>query len=242
MQGFDLHLARLRRDHLAIFATPLSDALLAAALVPVTDDPAAVDATLRIAIAPIAAGMTPRIHVSLLPPRPVPAVPVRLTAVVHRRSHPMRKHDDIGAQQQLQAQARCAGFDDVLMLDDAGRVLEGTFWNLVACREGQLLWPEGPSLHGVAQQLLQRALSEAGIAQRSLPLPAEALSAADAVFAMNARGVWAVASIDDRRFRLDDHGLYRLRQLLAAQPWCRLADAAATLAKPSRCGKQAAAG
>lgn len=228
-QGIELHLARLRDDHQALFAMPLSDARLGAALAPACDALGTGDATLRIAIRRQMPGSLPRIHVSSSLPRQVPAIAVGLVTAVHVRRDPARKHDDVGAQRALVAAARVRGYDDALMLDRAGQVLEGTFWNLLVCREGRVLWPAGPALHGVTQRLLQRALAEPGIPQRVMPLSADALSASDALYAMNARGVWAIAAIDDRRFRQDEQGLARLRQLLAAHPSTRLADVVADL-------------
>lgn len=225
-QGVDLHLARLRRDHLAIFAIPLSDARLAAALAPAGDhvEAVAADATLRIAIVPDACREVARIHVSLSPPRQVPALAVALASACHVRRDPARKHADIAGQRALLAAVRARGFDDALMLDAAGEVLEGTFWNLLVCREGRLLWPAGPSLRGVTQQLLQQALAQAGLAQRTVALTAEALVPSDVLYAMNARGVWSVAAIDGQGFRQDDQGLARLRQLLAGQRSQRLSE------------------
>ena len=228
-QGFDLHLARLRDDHQAIFAAPLSDVLLAAALAPACEGAGTADATLRVAIRRQRPGSVPRIHVSTLPPRQVPAKAVALASALHVRRDPAHKHDGIAGQRALLAAARARGFDDALMLDAAGQVLEGTFWNLLVCREGRVLWPAGPALHGVTQRLLQHALAASGIPQHAIHLLAGALPASDALYAVNSRGVWAIGAIDDRRFRHDDHGLARLRQLLAAHPSRRLADVVAEL-------------
>ena len=97
--------------------------------------------------------------------------------------------------------ARAAGYDDALFVDDAGRVSEGSLWNIGFIRGGRVIWPQAPMLAGVAQALLQLGLEEAGMAGVTEPVHLDELARFDGAFLCNsATPACPVSAIDGHAF------------------------------------------
>ncbi|MGL5095763.1 MAG: aminotransferase class IV, partial [Planctomycetia bacterium] len=133
---WDEHLARLKRSAGALRMTvgPLPTAEEAAAFAAcVMEASAAVDVVLRLNASAGGAGAPPRVWATAraLPPA---TSAVALTASPYRISHldPFASHKafNYGLRHFANAQAAAQGFDDALLLDTRGRVLEASRANL----------------------------------------------------------------------------------------------------------------
>ena len=244
VQGFDLHVTRLRMASRELYGTTpgasdirarVHEALLDAGM-------EEGDCTLRVRVEPaqpvepvepcrsgysrdrdtaIAAIAAPAMAVDIEAPRALGASPLRLQTLRALRRSPHLKHLALAPQLHARDAARTAGFDDALLLTPEGHVAEGSFWNIVLWDGSTVIWPEAPILDGVTQRLLQAALRDAGVSQRHAPVPGDGLSAMRAAFAVNSRGVQEVASVDGHVFEGDARFGTLLRELLAACPWQR---------------------
>ncbi|WP_299698307.1 aminotransferase class IV [Hydrocarboniphaga sp.] len=127
--------------------------------------------------------------------------PIRVQAQSYQRDLPEVKH--VGTfglfwQRQLALQA---GYDDALFVDHAGRISEGSVWNIGFWDGEQLIWPQAAMLDGVTQQLLKAALAAAGIAQQTRELRLPDLAGFKAAFSCNSTGVGTpIVAIDEWRF------------------------------------------
>ncbi|MBD7989107.1 aminotransferase class IV [Luteimonas sp. Sa2BVA3] len=152
-------------------------------------------------------------------PRHAAAHPLRLRTHAGIRACPDIKHLALEPQLDARRAARDAGFDDALLVAADGRVAEGTFWNIVFLDAGGLVWPEGPALHGVTQQLLQGAPGgPGGLPERREPVHVAAMQRFIAAWALNSTGIQDIASIDGHRFGGDAGAGEALRGRLAASP------------------------
>lgn len=215
VQGFDLHLTRLREANRILFDADLDEEALRSAIRERVAAGAG-DCTLRISIR---RDGEPGIDIE--PSREVSHRPLRLCSQRGVRSLAAFKHLDLAHQLRARQAAIDAGFDDALLVDGEDRVAEGTFWNLVLWDGVAMIWPEAPMLDGITQRLLQRALSEAGVPQRHAVVRLDDLPAMRAAFALNSRGVQEVGAVDGCTFSGDAAMSSRLRALLAGMPWQR---------------------
>jgi branched-subunit amino acid aminotransferase/4-amino-4-deoxychorismate lyase len=88
--------------------------------------------------------------VALRPPAEPPPAPQRLRTVGWVRPFAHLKHVGTFAQTRHGREARQAGYDDALLVTAASEVAETTIANIGFVREGQVIWPSGPALHGIA--------------------------------------------------------------------------------------------
>lgn len=220
VQGRDAHLARLRQASLEFYGSApdadalrekIRDALDAGGM-------ADGDCTLRVRIQASSATAAPDIGIDIeLPRHPSPRA-LRVCTHPGPRACPGIKHLALGHQLRARESARRGGFDDALLVTDDGCVVEGSFWNIAFWDGVSVVWPEGPSLRGVTQMLLARALADAGIAQRHAPVAADGLGTMRAAFTVNSTGIQDIAAIDGHAFRGDARVGVGLRERLAAVP------------------------
>ncbi|MFA5683880.1 MAG: aminotransferase class IV [Lysobacteraceae bacterium] len=144
--------------------------------------------------------------------------PVRLQSVLHQRYLPDIKHSGLFDLLDLRRRAQLAGFDDVLLKDGAGRISEGSTWNLGALRDDTLFWPEAPRLQGTTMQLLAQGWKNLGGQIVTRVIDSATLARMQLVFCCNAGGVWPVASLDEAPLAMDAQLLERLRSCLATAP------------------------
>lgn len=100
---------------------------------------------------------------------------------------------------QSRIEARALGADESLLLDDRGRVAEGSIYNVIAVRDGELVSPAEGCLEGVTLDTVYRIAPELGLRARRGDLWPYDLRVADEVlFVSTAVGVVAVTDVDGR--------------------------------------------
>ncbi|MBO3739151.1 aminotransferase class IV [Actinoplanes flavus] len=192
--GLDLHLERLRQGSAELFpgTDPAADDTIRALIVhALRGEP---DATVRVTMLSAADAM-----VSVLEPgadTPPPAI--RARTIVYERELPHLKHRATLGLFHHAAEARRAGFDDVVFTGRDGLLREGSVWNLVLWDGARVVWPEAPMLAGVTMRLLRRELDAAGVAQTSRALTAADLPEMTGAAAVNSRfPAQPIAAVDD---------------------------------------------
>ena len=103
----------------------------------------------------------------------------------------------------MQATARAAGADDVLLVDTAGHLLESAVANVWVIRDGVARTPPAPArcLPGVMREWLLRHLEGTGICARECDLSLSDIDQADELWLSNAVvGLRRVRSILDRKW------------------------------------------
>jgi branched-chain amino acid aminotransferase len=100
---------------------------------------------------------------------------------------------------QSRIQARALGAEESILLDDRGRVAEGSIYNVIAVRGDELVSPAEGCLEGITLDTVFQLATELGLRPRRGDVWPYDLHAADEVlFASTAVGVVAVTSIDGR--------------------------------------------
>lgn len=222
VRGLDLHLARLEGSARELFGEAVGEARLRDLMRRAVEGRG--DCWLRVGLfapeisprAPDWSG-APRVWTAVSPaPEPLPDG-LRLQSQVHEREAPQLKHAGTFGLIRARRMARLAGFDDALFVDAAGRVSEGSLWNLGFLRGRKIVWPQAPMLAGVGQALLQRGLGEVGLTSVTEPVDLGDLALFDAAFLCNsATPAAGIASIDGHAF--GPAPLEALRDALASQP------------------------
>ncbi|MFC4727195.1 aminotransferase class IV [Coralloluteibacterium thermophilus] len=223
VRGLDLHLGRLAEATEVLFARPLDrDGVrgwLRQALAG-SDAPCTLRATV------FSRGFdrrhperaaAPDVLVSTAPPAPAGA-PLRVRSVLYRRELPAIKHLGTFPVLHHLREARQAGFDDILLIDDAGHVAEGSFWSVCFVEEGRVVWPDAPALRGVTERLVEAGLARAGVACVREPVRMADLPRFQGAFALNAGGIRPVVAIDGLQFDRQDPWAARLFAALESQP------------------------
>ncbi|MNN32590.1 hypothetical protein D3C81_1463130 [compost metagenome] len=116
-------------------------------------------------------------------------------------------------------QAMREGFDDVVFVDEAGRVSEGSTWNLAFWDGAQVVWPQAAALRGVTEQLLMAGLDRIGQGQVSRAVGLEELPGFSGAVACNASGMWPLARVDGVSFVQSDVLLQVLQRALGGADW-----------------------
>ncbi|MCO1581750.1 aminotransferase class IV [Crossiella sp. SN42] len=226
VRGLDLHLARLGHATSALFGTTLDldrvRALLRQALAGL---PGPVSARINVFPAALSwdglgAPIEPRVLV-LIRPAPEPATtPLRTRTARYTRDAPEFKHVGTFGLFQQQRLARLDGYQDVVFLDERGRLSEGSIWNLGLFDGEHVVWPEAAVLPGIAYQLLRRGLAELGVPELDRPVEPAQLTGFRAAFFTNApTGARALSSIDEVEFAVDPELMDLLRRAYELAPW-----------------------
>ncbi|WP_394004749.1 aminotransferase class IV [Luteimonas sp. WGS1318] len=227
VQGVGHHLARLQSANTELFGSVLSAARIRSELASALRIAGIDDATLRVSVGPVDFAAVERgeaaevvLLVALSPPRTAPTAPQRLQTCRHQRPLAHLKHLATLPLLQARRAARAAGFDDALLVDDAGLVTEGALWNIgFVDADGGIVWPDGDALRGVTETLLRDGLQAAGMLQRVALVRRSDCLAFHSAFACNSSGLWPLASIDGRAFAGDPVIPEALQAILAAVPW-----------------------
>jgi len=226
VQGFDLHLQRLRDATRELFGSELDDTGIRGAIGAALSGAGVADAGVRVTafargfdLDACAEDFMPELLVSIAPPAPPPRRALRVEARVCARDLPHIKHVGTFSLFLQRRLARQAGFDDALLVEGDGRVSEGSIWNIGFWDGRGVVWPLAPALRGTGERLLQAGLEALGIAQSTRPIVLAEIGTFEAAFAVNSRGVQAIAAIDDVGFRGGRESLRLLRDALARQPW-----------------------
>lgn len=220
VRGLELHLQRLDTASRVLYGMALDADRVRQALRSAVVETQTQDATVRITVVPrtAEAGAPLDVFVSLAPPAEPPAAPLRLRTFVFQRDTPAIKHVGTFPLFQHQRLARQVGADDALFVDAAGRVIEGSVWNLGLWDGRTVTWPQADALRGTQERLLQAGLAALGVPQATCQVMAAPLGPAIAAFACNARGQQGIASIDGRALATDAGLMPLLERALATQP------------------------
>ncbi|MDR6992652.1 aminotransferase class IV [Luteimonas sp. 3794] len=227
VQGFGHHLARLQSANTELFGGALPAARIRNELASALRAAQIDDATLRVSVGALDIAAVERgdsaevvLLVALSPPRTAPTAPQRLQSCRHQRPLAHLKHLATLPLLRARRTARAAGFDDALLVDDAGYVLEGALWNIgFVDAEGGVIWPDGDALRGVTEGLLRTGLEAAGMSQRIERIRLVDCAGVGAAFACNSSGLWPLGSIDGRSFTGEPRVPGALEAILAAVPW-----------------------
>lgn len=230
VQGFELHLHRLKAATRELFDARLDDARIREAILAALDAAGVDDASVRITAyardfdyARPDRTLPVDLLVSINPPRQAQAGPAWVKTYAFQRPLPHLKHVGTFPLFQHRRQALREGVDDALFVDARGRISEGSVWNIGFWDGRQVVWPQAEALRGTAERLLQAGLAETGVAQRHAPVEARALAGMRAAFAANATGIWPIAGIDETTLRPDPALMEALAAALRTQPWRPLA-------------------
>lgn len=227
VQGLDLHLARLRQGHAALFDADFDQAQLRHDLRRVLAGQG--EASVRITgfardfnhRDPLQA-VQPAWFISVTAAAPVTdAAPLSLKCFAFVRPLPQVKHLATLPLFHYRRQARLAGQDDALFIAGPGsgaRVVEGSLWNIGFWDGTGVLWPQGPALRGTCEALLQRGLDQLGVPQR-LAEVSVAQATTLAAFTANASGCAGVGSIEGVTLPAAPELQDLLVRALATQAW-----------------------
>ncbi len=161
----------------------------------------------------------PKVMTSVSSAPPPLAQRVRITAMPYEREAPHLKHLATFGLIRARRAARAAGFDDALFVDGAGRVAEGTLWNIGFVQGDRIVWPQAPMLAGVTQALITRGTLQVGLTSETRPIRLDEIGAFDAAFLCNsATPVCPIIAIDDVSFANDPALLAKVEAAWSAQP------------------------
>ncbi len=224
VRGLDLHLARLEASAVELFGQTVGDdhlrALMRSAL------GTRQNAWLRISLFSNAisnrdptAQAAPHVMIGVFdPPSPL-AETTRLQLQTYEREAPHLKHVATFGLLCARRAARAAGFDDALFMDRAGRISEGSLWNIGFLSGDTIVWPQAPMLVGVTQALLSAGLQGRGIDQSTRPVTVYDLSGFDAVFLCNsATPASSITAIGDHVFNVRPDLIDWLQDVWRATP------------------------
>jgi branched-subunit amino acid aminotransferase/4-amino-4-deoxychorismate lyase len=194
-RGLDLHLQRLEAAHREVYGRALDGEEVRARIRHALDGQA--DASVRVY------GYWAGVIVTVRRPQDMPRRPHSMTAVQFQRPLARLKHVGSWGQGRFREVALAAGFDEGLLVDETGRISEGTITNVGFWRHGTLVWPEAPKLEGITMLLLQHQLAAADIPQVEAPVSVRDLPGYDGMILCNARGWAPVARVDDLMISVD---------------------------------------
>lgn len=161
--------------------------------------------------------VVPDVVVQVAPPRESSTAPLQVRTVTYERETPWIKHRAThGLIREIRA-AQQQGYDDALFVDRRGHLSEGSTWNLCVHDGSAWVWPEALVLNGITQQVIQQAMTDAGIAFTTRPLSAGAFPEVAAAFALNATSPHRpVIAIDGQQLATDPAAAAELAALWAS--------------------------
>jgi len=115
--------------------------------------------------------------------------------------------------------ALAAGFDEGLLVDEMGRISEGTITNVGFWRDGMVIWPEAPKLDGITMLLLRRQLTAARIGQAEEQVRVQDLASYDGMILCDARGWAPVSRVDDLVVPQDEAFTGVIAAAIESCPW-----------------------
>jgi branched-subunit amino acid aminotransferase/4-amino-4-deoxychorismate lyase len=210
-RGLDLHVERLREAHSAVYARTLAgDEVRDRIRHALAGQP---DASVRVY------GYWAGLIVTVREPQVLPGRPHSMTAMHFQR--PLARLKNVGSwgQGRFRDAALTAGFDEALLVDEAGRISEGTITNVGFWRDGTVIWPDAPKLDGITMLLIRRQLTAAGIPQAERPVCVQDLASYDGMILSNARGWAPVGRVDDLMIRQDEAFIGDIAAAFDGCPW-----------------------
>lgn len=219
VRGLELHLARLTSAHLELFGADL-DGRIVVERVRHALRATAGDASVRVYLRHL--DDEPSVMVTVRPPGEMPAGPWRLQAVPYQRSVAHVKHLGDFGQAYFQRLAWRGGFDEALLTGAGGVISEGSVTNVGFFDGTSVVWPYAPMLAGITMQLLTARIGEFGLTSRRAEVRLADLQSFDGAFVTSARGIAAVASIDETVLPAASDRLMRLMAAYDSAGWDRI--------------------
>jgi branched-subunit amino acid aminotransferase/4-amino-4-deoxychorismate lyase len=195
-RGLDLHLARLEAAHREVYGRALGGEEVRARIQHALGGQP--DASVRVY------GYWAGLIVTVREPQDMPRRPHSMTALHFQRPLARLKHVGSWGQGRFREVALAAGFDEGLLVDEAGRISEGTITNVGFWRDGTVIWPGAPKLQGVTMLLLRRQLTAAGRPQAEAPVCVQDLASYHGMILCNSRGWAPVGRVDDLMIPQDE--------------------------------------
>ena len=195
-RGLGLHLARLEAAHREVYGRALGGEEVRARIRHALGSQ--LDASVRVY------GYWAGLIVTVRGPQDMPRRPHSMTALQFQRPLARLKHVGSWGQGWFREAALAAGFDESLLVDEAGRISEGTVTNVGFWRDGTVIWPDAPKLAGITMLLLRRQLTAAGVPQAEAPVCLSDLASQEGMILCNARGWAPVSRVDDLRIPQDE--------------------------------------
>jgi len=219
VRGLALHLARLTSAHRELFGADLDDQVVAERVRHALRGTAG-DASVRVYLRHL--DDQPSVMVTVRPPGGMPAGPWRLQAVPYQRSVAHVKHLGDFGQGYFQRLAWRAGFDEALLTGANGVISEGSITNVGFLDGTSVVWPDAPMLAGITMQVLTARIGQLGLTSRRAEVRLADVQSFDGVFVTNARGIAAVASIDENALPVATDQMARLMAAYDSADWDRI--------------------
>ncbi|HEY2507567.1 MAG TPA: aminotransferase class IV [Streptosporangiaceae bacterium] len=187
-RGLDLHVARLEAAHGDVYGRALRGEEIGDRIRHALGGRP--DASVRVY------GYWAGLIVTVREPQDMPRRPHSMTAQHFQRPLARLKHVGSWGQGRFREIALAAGFDEGLLVDEAGKISEGTITNVGFWRDGTVIWPDAPQLPGITMLILRRQLAAAGIPQADRPVYVQDLAGYRGMILCNARGWAPVSRVD----------------------------------------------
>jgi branched-subunit amino acid aminotransferase/4-amino-4-deoxychorismate lyase len=200
VRGLALHLARLAAANQELFGAGLDHGTVRDHIRRALGEDRR-DASVRVYVLELLG--QPSVVVTVRPPGGMPQVPWKLQAVPYQRSLAHIKHVADFGQGYYQRLAHRNGFDEALLTGPGEVISEGSITNVGFCDGATVVWPDAPALAGITMQLLDQQLPGAGLASRRAQVRVPDAGSFSTVFVTNARGIAAVAEIDEHAVPVD---------------------------------------
>ena len=210
-RGLGLHLSRLEAAHDEVYGRALGGQEICARIRHALGGRP--DASVRVY------GYWAGLLVTVRGPQDMPRRPHSMTAVQFQRPLARLKHVGSWGQGRFRELALAAGFDEGLLVDEAGRISEGTITNVGFWRDGMVIWPDAPKLAGITMLLLRRQLTAAGIGQAEKPVCVQDLAGYDGMILCNSRGWAPVSRVDDMMISQDEAFTGLVAAAIDGCPW-----------------------
>jgi branched-subunit amino acid aminotransferase/4-amino-4-deoxychorismate lyase len=210
-RGLGLHLSRLETAHREVYGRGLSGEEVRARIRHALGGRP--DASVRVY------GYWAGLIVTVREPQDMPRRPHSMTAVQFQRPLARLKHVGSWGQGRFREAALAAGFDEGLLVDETGRISEGTITNVGFWRDGMVIWPDAPKLAGITMLLLRRQLTAAGIEQAEEQVRVQDLANYDGMILCNSRGWAPVSRVDDLVVPQDEAFTGVITAAIESCPW-----------------------
>jgi len=210
-RGLDLHLARLEAAHRDVYGRALSGEEVRARIRHALGGEQ--DGSVRVY------GYWAGLIVTVRGPQDMPRRPHSMTALQFQRPLARLKHVGSWGQGRFREVALAAGFDEGLLVDEAGRISEGTITNVGFWRNGAVIWPDAPKLPGITMLLLRRQLTAAGIPQADAAVRVQDLASYHGMILCNARGWAPVSRVDELMLPQDEAFIGGIAAAFEDCPW-----------------------
>jgi branched-subunit amino acid aminotransferase/4-amino-4-deoxychorismate lyase len=210
-RGLDLHLSRLEAAHRDVYGRALDGAEIRAGIRHALGSQ--LDASVRVY------GYWAGQIVTVREPQDMPGRSQSMTALQFQRPLARLKHVGSWGQGRFREMALAAGFDEGLLVDEAGTISEGTITNVGFWRDGTVIWPDAPKLEGITMLLLRGQLTAAGIPQAEGSVRVQDLASYDGMIVCNARGWAPVGRVDSLMISQDQAFTRVIAAALDGCPW-----------------------